>query len=299
MIAHRINGEHAFCVGGWTESLAQDLLKHNVTRMELEDGDWSDLACFDGQVDSVQNLKISGTIKAIDNIHIFKKLKRLSLLSTVKKKYDLSSLPHLESIEAIWQKDFMSVFNNKNLLTVCLHSLDSEITNFVMPQNSVNYLLLPRPKIDNISFLSSFPKLTELRITNCRNITTLNGVSGCANLSNIQIHNTANRLVDIEEILALKKLETIDLTNVSSNLNLDILARCTELTRIFAGGLKSQDLPWELILPNPKIKKILGWWNPNVITMDSLLNCIGPMRKPKKLEYFVRGNKRKILIIDF
>ena len=73
MIAHRINGEHAFCVGGWTESLAQDLLKHNVTRMELEDGDWSDLACFDGQVDSVQNLKISGTIKAIDNIHIFKK----------------------------------------------------------------------------------------------------------------------------------------------------------------------------------------------------------------------------------
>lgn len=296
---HKVSGNRAYCVGGWSESLAYDLKNGSVLEMELA-GDWSDLSCFEGLVDSVEILKISGlikngSIKAIDNICVFKSLKSLILLSKINKKYDLSSLPKLENIDAVWQADFNTVLQNQNLNSVIVRSLDPSGILEGNQSTSVKKLWLSRPKIGDLTVLKEFPAISSLRLTDCHSISTLSGVEDCNSLQGIDVENAKNLEV-IDQLTQLKRLKKIRLMNVSDKTNLVVLKECMELEDICIGGSRTPNLPWELILSNTNLKRITGWWRPDEFSLDEILECLGPGRQPKDIDQ-IGSSKRPLLTL--
>ncbi|MDP5141381.1 hypothetical protein ORJ00_01335 [Rheinheimera baltica] len=294
-------GSRLYLAGSFSKEIEHALKNNRVTELEFLE-DWSDFSCFDGLVNEIEYIKLcgaseSGKISAVDNIGVFIKLKKLVMLSKVKKDFDLSVLHNLEMIDAIWQAKLSTALKCNNLNKLIIHSVGSDFVNYFGQCSHVEYLWLSKPKIDDLSCLKYFPGLTTLRITDAHKIETVDGIAYCKSLRKLDVEN-AKLLHDIGEVIQLQNLSNLRLIKLSENLDISIVKSCSAIETLYVGGPNAPVLNWTVLLKNLPLKKVIGWWNPLDAPKDELLSALGSGKTPSRFDV-VGGKGRQLLTIEF
>jgi len=283
---HNILGNIMYCAGGWSQSLAKDLKQEKVNALELLD-DWPDFSCFEGYADKIECLKVcggteNGRISALNNIDIFKGLKKLRILSKVKKPYDLTKLRDLELIDAVWQPSLSTAFSGDKLNNAIINSVDDSFFEHSIENSYVEQLWLARPKVDSLNLLEYFPGLTSLRLTESNKIKSLNGLAYCNGIEKVDIEGLS-KLTDGNELRLLDKLKYLRMMKVSPDFDVSVFDEDTSIERISFCGPKSPTLPWATLLKSSKIRAVYGWWG-KPFNEEEILGFLPAGIKPKKIE---------------
>jgi hypothetical protein len=298
MAEHNLSGNRIYCAGGWSKPLADDLKNSNANELEILD-DWQDLSCFHGYVDNIEYLKLNGhdgRIQSIDNISVFKKIKKLVILNKVKKKYDLSCLKNLKSIDAVWQPCLASAFTSTHLDQLILSSVDDDFLNCGIEINSIRYLWLDRPKLSSLELLQLTPKITTLRVSNSTRLESLIGIKSTQQLEELDIENS-RKLGNAAEVVNLPKLRILRLMKVSPNFDVSILRnQKLSIVNVCIGGQGVPEVPWVDLVKNGNIKRAAGWWTPSDLPMKKLLEHTDAKRELIKCNDNGKGNKQMLII---
>lgn len=218
------------------------IIVNKIDEIEFVD-DFCNLERLEKVAHNIHFIKFNGStekgdITNLDNISIFKNLKKLIILGKVKKAFDLSNLTNLEHLEAYnWQKNFSSVFILPKLNTLIIGSFQKKFIDEKLGCQSIKNLFLIKPKIDNLEFLELFPNLLDLRISNSSTLVSLNGIENCKSLQKINFENLKN-LNEIEKLFELSSLIHLRLVKIPSRADLIDLKNRYQLESFVLNGDK-------------------------------------------------------------
>ena len=281
-----VTSELAFISDGWTDGLAEALLEHKPRRMELV-GDWSDLRPFSRLADSVESLRIAGTIQngridSICGIASFTNLKHLEMVSLVKSGYDGLGLTQLESCDVSWQPDVHHLLVLPRLYDANIRAYPySDLRN--LPEGSnVQSLGLGQPAVCTVGGLNILKGLTHIRMTRARKLTSLEGVEDVA-LRNLEI-DEARQLTDITALENASHLEALRLINVSPQIDLKPICKIEGLRRVHVAGKGVPVLPWLTLISKSRIEWIAGLWNSDALPEGELRNALPTDRRISRFD---------------
>ncbi|MFC4160745.1 hypothetical protein [Chitinimonas lacunae] len=294
---HNINSEKAFIAGRWTDDIRDALLQYQPSRMELS-GDWSDLSMFAGAVDSIQGLKISGSlergeIKALGGIEVFSSLRRLSLVSKVKSGLHPLPLPLLESLDAKWQKGLMDTIDQlPRLRTLVIGGYAGESLSALPNKSTIEYLWLSNPAIASMNGIAAFSALNELRVTDAKKLTSLSGIEA-TRIKKLDIEG-ARQLIDLLPIGSAQTLEWIRLLFISEQANTAQLYELQNLRSLHIGGKGVPLIDWFAAMLMPRIEAVFGWWDPSLISEEAIRSAVRPGRCITKFEHLSQAKVRPL-----
>lgn len=290
-VTFKITPQLAFLTAGWCEGLAEALLENRPEKMELV-GDWSDLRPFSGLTNSVEHLRIAGTIRngrigSICGIDAFENLKHLEMVSLVKAGYDGSGLKRLEACDVTWQPEACTLLTLPLLRDAYIRAYPhSDLREFPEGCN-FGSLGLGQPAIRTFVGLDTLKQLTDIRISRARKLVSLHGAQDVA-LRSIKI-DEARQLTDITALEGAPHLEELRLINVSCDIDLSPIPRIAGLRKVHAAGKCVPVLPWLPLISKPQMEWIAGLWNPDLLPEIELRNALPSGRRFSRFD--VNGSR--------
>lgn len=296
--AYKVTPELAYICGSWSSELPDLFREHHPERVELV-GDWSDLSPFEGIVDSVESLRIAGTIESgkiesIRNISVFRRLKRLDLASKVKAGFDVGGLPHLEEVDVSWQPEVLELLALPTMRAATMKAFSGEDLSCLPRNNVMSRIWLVSPAVETLVGLGSFSQLSELRISDARKLRTLQGVEGCG-LSSINIEN-ARKLTDLGAVTSLQGLERLILVSIASDADVSRLAGLSNLRVLQVGGKGVPVIDWIAAMSLPHVEKVFAWWDPAVVSESQIREALRPGRQISKFDPVVKRGKTPLFV---
>ncbi|QNM96751.1 hypothetical protein [Chitinimonas koreensis] len=283
---YRVTPEKAYLSGGWSDEVRQLLLTHRPRFMELAE-DWSDLSVFDGLVDDVVHLKIAGSIKngqikAANGLEVFRGMKRLTLVSRVKAGLDVAALRKLESFSGLWQPEVKTLLSSSALQSVTLHAVPGDALSSFPENSSISSLWLANTTATSLKGLSALSALSELRITDAKQLESLDGIEDCP-VSVLDIES-ARKLVDFSALRSIEAICRLRLLFVSQEADVTTFAELQGLRWLHFSGKDVPPLDWLSVAPLPHIERIVGWWDEAVAPEAAIHNAVRAGRKIVKFE---------------
>ena len=275
----KVSPDLAFLTEGWANGLADALREHRPKRMELV-GAWDNLHLFSGLVDSVENLRIAGTImngkvNSVSGIEVFKNLRGLEIVSKVKAGYDMSALTALERCDVVWQSHVHSLLALPSMRDAHVHAFPH--ANFQeFPENRLHALRLGQPALTSLKCIENLTQISNIRFGRARKLTSLDGVEA-ASLESIEI-NEARQLTDISSLQS-SSLKELRLINVSTSIDLSTLAKISNLRRVHIAGKGVPTLPWLQLVQSKSIQWISGMWDSDIMPETAIRDALPAGRR--------------------
>jgi hypothetical protein len=296
----RIADGTAFVAGAWSDSLAQVLRSEAPTRLELV-GDWPDLSVFDGQVASVTELTLAGTlengkVRTLDGLRVFTALQRLTLATTPKPTPagadDLAVLGRLTSLDAPWQGWMARAVFSPNMRSIILRGFPEPDLAGIPASSSLESLWLQRPAIQRLSGIARLSGLAELRITDATKLVSLDELE-TLRLGALDIEN-AKSLTDASAVAHAINLRRLRIVNAAIEVD---LAKLTALETLHIGGKSAPAIDWPSAMVLPRLRKAFAWWEPARHSEEQIRNALGAGRRIVKFDA-MGGKTRKTLFVD-
>lgn len=296
----RIADGTAFVTGAWSQTLAQALCSEAPTRLELV-GDWPDLSVFDGQVASVEQLKLAGTlengkVRALDGLRVFSGLQRLTLATTPASPPadadDLAVLGRLSGLDAPWQGWLRHALTSPNLHSAILRGYTEADLAGLPASASLRSLWLQRPALHSLAGIAGFSALAELRITDAAKLASIEGL-GALPLEVLDIEN-AKSLTDASPVARLTGLRRLRIVNAAVDVDLAGLAA---LESLHIGGKNASAIDWPTAMALPQLRKAFAWWEPARHGEADIRDAVGAGRRILKFDA-IGGKTRKTLFVE-
>lgn len=296
----RIADGTAFVTGAWSETLARALRSEAPTRLELV-GDWPDLSVFAGQVASVEQLKLAGTldngkVRALDGLRVFTGLQRLTLATTPASPPadadDLAVLGRLSGLDAPWQGWLTHALASPKLHAVILRGYTGVDLAALPASATLRSLWLQRPAVHGLTGIAGLSALAELRITDAAKLASLEGV-GALPLEVLDIEN-AKSLSDASAVARLTGLRRLRLVNAAADVELSGLVA---LESLHIGGKNAAAIDWPTAMALPQLRKVFAWWEPARHGEAEIRGAVGAGRRLVKFDA-IGGKTRKTLFVE-
>lgn len=298
---HKVTEDEAYVCGPWSDELRDALLRCRPKRMELV-GDWSDLSVFEDLVDQVESLKLagdlkSGKIRAVRALHVFPALKRLTLASAPKDGVDPAGLAQLESLDVVWQPDVIQLLTMPTLETVILRNVPESDLRALPNNSSITYLWLAKPAVESLQGIKAFNGLRHLRITDARQLKTLDGVEGSA-LAELEVEN-ARSLADCSALSACADMARLRLLSIAPETQLGLLNDLRSIESVHVGGKDAPAVDWPAIIALPRVKQLFAMWDPLAHPEADLRAAVSSGREIVKFDALgVRGRRSLFVAIS-
>ncbi len=207
-----VYGTRAIIKSPWKDSYLEILLSKEIIELELNLGKgWRR-----GNDESLKFLEFLPQLQGllvldlgadlIESIHYLKKLRLLNLTTYCKTKINFNEFPNLEDCFIEWRKGCESLFECKTLRKLGINRYDGKNSNVLSKLSNIERMSIFNSRFLDLTGLSALINLKNLRITNLRNITSLEGIESLQNLEDLMIQSCKN-IHSVSEVFNLTKLK--------------------------------------------------------------------------------------------
>mgnify|MGYP003662742224 CR=1 FL=1 len=237
-------GKKAIIQCRWNSTLLKELIKNDISEIELNDG----LGWAAQNLDFLVELKDLKAIKIIDltiddisAIHSLQELEEMEVITYCKTPIDFNKFPNLKHCSFEWRPKSFSLFDNRNLKTLFINNFKSKESKYFSNLKDLEELSIYNSSIEKLLPIFSLLKLRKLKLANLNNVDNLSGINQLSNLVELEIERCV-QIKNLDKIFNLNKLTRlllIDLKEINSFHGLESLSRLKTL--LFYGSTNILD----------------------------------------------------------
>jgi len=164
-------------------------------------------------------------LEDISPIHYLNQLEDLSVSTYCKSEINFSSFPSLTDCTLEWRPKASSLFNCKNLKSLCINRYSGKDTSAFANLDNLENLSILNSSIQNLNGLSGLHKLLFLGVYNIRKLYSLDGIQSLTALHELAFTG-CRKITSLEEVRTLCNLKHL---NFSTNFNIDTIKPIEDL----------------------------------------------------------------------